>query len=645
MRRELKGSDAARTPAAKGSFLGRATIARCSLVSSIAGLLLVFSVLLCRANDEVRGVLILDGRAPGNMSPGYAEFPRAFRNTLAGKTRVRVYAINLGLDEFSGPKYVNLLKGYIRDKYRDVPISVLFAISPPALEIALQLQSEEWREAPVVFAGVDENSASRIVSASGSTNVTGRTLRFSLAKSLDVARILVPDLKRVVLVGDPLQKQLFRQHFQQELKSVVDLTFIDLTGLPLATVKSRIANLPNDVAIIYTTLTDDGAGTELLSLDALGVIAEAANRPIIVDIDNRIGRGGTGGYVVSAAQSGEEGARLVQRLFEGEVAARIPITASDATRLVFDWRQLQRWDVDEARLPASSDIRFREQSAWDQYRLQIILLMGAIFVQGALIVALLYEDRRRRRAEAYSLELSSDLAHVNRVATAGELAASIAHEVRQPLAAIVARGNAGLNWLKRAAPDLDKVRNALENVVENGHRADEVLQNVRDILSKQNTRRVPVNVNRVVQEVLVLANSKILEKGIRVVTRFPENPPPNVVANRVQLQQVLLNLIMNAVEAMESENVDCRVLTLTTEIDSGGHVLIMVRDSGPGVASGQLDNIFKSFFTTKPNGMGVGLAICKTIVEAHAGQLKAMPAVPTGMVFTIDLPLFRKKQH
>jgi signal transduction histidine kinase len=609
----------------------------------IAGFLADIVATPSSAEAEPRSVLILDGRASASLSPGYAELIRAFRDALAAKSRARIYAINLDSNEFSGHRYVNLLKDYIREKYRNIPISVLFAISPAALELALQLQAEDWHSTSIVFAAVDESSADRMISSSGSTKVTGRTLRFSLSKSLEVAHILVPDLKRIALIGDPLQKQVFRQHFQAELKAVpADLEVIDLTGLPLATVKSRIADLPSDAAIVYTSITDDGAGRTLLPLETLEVIAEAANRPIVVDVDNRIGRGGTGGFVVSAPRTGEEAAQLTQRLFEGEAAAGIPITPSDAMTLAFDWRQLKRWNVDEAKLPASSEIRFREQSAWEQYRLQIVLLIGAILMQGALIVALLKEDRRRRRAEARTLELSSDLAHVNRVATAGELTASIAHEVRQPLAAIVARGNAGLNWLRRETPDLDKVRSALENVVESGHRADEVLQNMRAMLAKQNTRRVLVNVNTVVQEVLVLAAGKISEKGVRIVTSFPEDPPPNVVANRVQLQQVLLNLIMNAVEAMDAPKRGDRVLTLATEINQSGHVLIMVRDSGPGIASDQLDNIFKSFFTTKPNGMGIGLAICKTIVEAHAGKLKAMPGAPMGMVFTIELPLFGK---
>jgi signal transduction histidine kinase len=181
--------------------------------------------------------------------------------------------------------------------------------------------------------------------------------------------------------------------------------------------------------------------------------------------------------------------------------------------------------------------------------------------------------------------------------------------------------------------------------VDNGHRADEVLQNTRAIFSRQETRQTPLNVNRLIREVLVLTSGRIAEKNVKLTTNYAHNPLPIVNGNRVQLQQVLLNLIMNAVEAMDSSGTADRVLTLATEVDRSGHVLIIVRDSGPGIAADQLDSIFKSFFTTKPGGMGVGLSICKTIIEAHAGELKAIPGEPRGMVFTIRLPLYAKRQR
>lgn len=633
-----------RASAAAGMLSSDCGIAKRSLAFLIVGLTIALSSAPCRAEALPRSVLILDESGPGGLNPGYAEISRAFRERLLARSQAHIYAMNLDFSIFSGPRYEATLKSYLQDKYQDVPIGVLLAVGSSALAFALQVRSEQRPDVPIVFVAADQASVIKLVDPAAAMNVTGRTLRFSLAKSIEIARTLVTNLKQIALVGDPLEKQPFRRHFIEELPRVAaDLTLIDLTGLPLADVKKRVADLPNDTAVIYTAITHDGVETTYLPYEAVQAVAEVANRPIVVDVDNRIGRGATGGFVVGPAVLGQEAADLVLRILDGEIASQIPIVVSDAMTPMFDWRQLERWGVDEAQLPPGSEIRFREASAWEQYRLQIMLVIATILLQSALIAGLLYEDRRRRSAEARSLELSTDLAHVNRVATAGELAASIAHEIKQPLAAIVARGSAGLNWLNRPMPDLDKVRSALQNIVDMGHRADDVLRNTRAMFGKEDTPQEALNINNVIREVLALISNRITENGISLVTGFSYNPPPIVRGHRVQLQQVLLNLIMNAIEAMSSMGAGQRTLTLATQVSQSGRVLITVRDTGPGIAAGQIDMIFKSFFTTKPNGMGVGLSICKTIVEAHGGELKAILGQPTGMLFTIDLPLRRKR--
>ncbi len=626
------------------AVLHAAAVAKLSLTFLIASLIAGLSSVGSRAETLPRSVLILDESGPIALNPGYTEISKAFRSTLIAKAPARIYAVNLDFQEFSGPEYDATLRKYLADKYRDVPIGVLLAVGSSALAFAVQARSELWPNTPIVFVAADEEVAAQILATI--SNVTGRTLRFSLARSVELARAIMPGLKQVVLVGDPFDKQPFRRHFKEEVRqAAADLTLIDLTGLPLAEVKKRVSALPDDAVILYTAMTNDGAGTTVIPSEVSQAIADVANRPIVIDVDNRIGRGGTGGRVVIPALVGEEAAQLVLRIFDGESAAQIPIAISDAMRPVFDWRQLKHWGVDETRLPPESDIRFREPTGWEQYRTQIIVVLLTVLFQSGLIGVLLYEDRRRRQAEARSLSLSSELAHVNRVATAGELAASIAHEIRQPLAAIVARGSAGLNWLKRAPPDMDKVRSALENIVENGHRADEVLKNTRAMFQKEETPQIRLNINSLVGEVLAHTTHILEARQIKLRTDFVETRLPMVRVNRAQLQQVLLNLIMNAIEAMGAVPSGDRLLTLRTEINDAGRVLVTVQDSGPGIAPEHLDRIFKSFFTTKPSGMGLGLSICKSIVESHGGTLKAMPGVPSGMVFTIDLRLSRRLQR
>jgi C4-dicarboxylate-specific signal transduction histidine kinase len=227
---------------------------------------------------------------------------------------------------------------------------------------------------------------------------------------------------------------------------------------------------------------------------------------------------------------------------------------------------------------------------------------------------------------------------MNRLATAGQLSASIAHEIRQPLAAIASSGSAGLNWLNKKVPDLEEVRIALQTVVRQSHRADDVIKGVRAMFSHDSTVWTKVNVNEIVEQVLALMSRNIAANSIRLNTQLTDNPPPLVMADPVQLQQLILNLIMNAVEAMTETDRGARMLNVETRFDQTGSVILTIADSGPGFDAKVAANLFSPFLTTKTRGMGMGLSICKSIVERHGGQLTAVSIEPHGALLTIVLP-------
>jgi signal transduction histidine kinase len=237
----------------------------------------------------------------------------------------------------------------------------------------------------------------------------------------------------------------------------------------------------------------------------------------------------------------------------------------------------------------------------------------------------------------------NELARMNRFATAGELSASIAHEVSQPLAAISASGEAGLILLNGRNPNLDEVRKALEAVIEGSHHADDVLKSVRAMFKHESTARTKVNLNELIGQVITVAAGPIYSNNIVLQTNLTDDVPPLVTADPVQLQQVILNLVMNAVEAMSHSGHRMRILALRTEADhSAGTVLVRVVDSGPRVHPEMVKKMFQPFFTTKSSGMGMGLSICQTIVEAHGGLLTATPNNRHGMEFQIILPLYQR---
>src|SRR5208283_1792847 len=221
------------------------------------------------------------------------------------------------------------------------------------------------------------------------------------------------------------------------------------------------------------------------------------------------------------------------------------------------------------------------------------------------------------------------LAHANRVAAMGQLTASIAHEVNQPIAATVTNAQAGLRWLGAEPPNLDEVRQAFSRIVRDGARAGAVVDRIRALIKGGPQRDERVEINAAIREVIELTHSETVKNGVSVQTELAEGLPL-VRGDRVELQQVILNLILNAVEAMSETSEGSRELLIGAGTTESGEVLVAVRDSGPGLAPAALENLFKAFHTTKPKGMGLGLTICRSIIEAHGGRLWASDNAPHG---------------
>ena len=246
----------------------------------------------------------------------------------------------------------------------------------------------------------------------------------------------------------------------------------------------------------------------------------------------------------------------------------------------------------------------------------------------------------RKQAEDALHQAQAELARVSRITTMEQLAASIAHEVNQPLAAVVASGNACLNWLSTSPPNLPKARHAVERIVRDANRASDVLKRVRALLKKALFIKSALNVNEVIQEVLVLVGGELRKRGVEVSTQLDFNPP-SVKADFVQLQQVLLNLVMNAIESMAATTDRPRLLQIQSRRhDLAGRraILVAVRDSGVGLSADGMTRVFEAFYSTKPEGMGMGLWICRSIIEAHGGQLTAQANDGVGATFQFSLP-------
>jgi PAS domain S-box-containing protein len=309
-----------------------------------------------------------------------------------------------------------------------------------------------------------------------------------------------------------------------------------------------------------------------------------------------------------------------------------------------DWRDRDARTVAELKMIGAVQPFEKEYFRKDGSRLPV-LIGGALFEEssneGVSFVLDLTERRRAetalRESEEALREALGQLAHANRVATMGQLTASIAHEVNQPIAASVTNAQAALRWLGNHPPNLEEVVHALGRIVENGKRAGDVIGRIRALVKKEPPRRRRFDLNEAVRHVVALIRTEVLRQGVSLRTEFARSLP-SMKGDRVQLQQVVLNLIMNSVEAMSGTSEGERELTISTE-KASGTVVVAVRDSGPGLDPQCMDRLFEAFYTTKSSGMGMGLAICRSIIEDHGGRLWATANEPHGAVFQFTLPV------
>ena len=610
------------------------------MIVRIAGLILCLTALsapvrLPAAETRARSILVLDqSEARG---PFYYQIFSGLRSVLIADTQshTTLYSENLDLSRFGGPSYEESLRRHFKEKYRDRSIGVVVAIGAAALELVLRWREELWPGVPVVFELVDETDLARL---SLPPDVTGSTVRLPLADSIKAARAVVPDLDSLVLVGAPWDRQILFRNWKDEIPTAAaGLNVTEIIGLTMAETRKRVEALPPRSAILYSAIYSDGEGSFYPPATALKLIADKANRPIIVAAETFLEPGGVGGFVLVPSVIGQDAATLALRILNGESPSNIPTKVTDAIRPVFNWQQMQRWGVSESNLPPGSEIRFREPSLWENYKWQSISVAAILLVQAALISILLHERRKRNDAELEARRRMTGLAHVNRQATAGELSSSIAHELNQPLGAILTNAETAELMLESASPDLSEIKEILADIRRDDLRASEVIHRMRSLLKRTPFETKDVDLNETMREAFELLSAQASARDI--VLYLQASPGAlHVKGDPVQLQQVILNLIVNSMDAMGATP-DGRTVIGRTEMNGESLAVISISDSGPGIPQDKLNEVFDPFFTTKKKGMGIGLSIARTIVQAHKGRIWAENQTGGGAVFRLLLPL------
>jgi PAS domain S-box-containing protein len=668
---------------------------------------------------------------------------------------LEVFSEYLDLARFPAARYGDDIVRYLRAKYGTRKPDVLIAVTNTALQFVLDHRDELFSGVPIVFTAVDHRE---VEGREMPPNVAGLWTAWDYQRTLELALQLQPKTREVICVaGTGVEDQAYNNEARKVLERFATHVRVRwLDKLPLPAVMDEAARLPLDSVVLYIPMLRDGAGQSVSPFEVVRQLAEASRVPVYGLSRPQLEQGIIGGALVDFSEIGSKTAALALRVLAGE---RLPVlSAPDPTiyALLINWRALKKWHVSESRIPEEAKVLYREPSLWQKHPRLILATAAILVLQSLLIVGLIVQRSRWKRAEEslrdaaeaanvgiwvwdvvrdkiwitdkgralfgigsdarldyasltarvhpkdraardaaikhalqnegeYALEYRvvlsdgqvrwiagrgrvefgggkplrmrgvsfditerrqaeleaarqrNELAHRSRVTLLGELSGSLAHELNQPLGAIVTNANAALRSLGRDRMTREKFREVLEDIVADGRRAGDVIRGIKGMLRKEDGTRQLVSLNDVIAQTLRLTQSDALAHECAVLTEF--HPAlPKVEADVVQLQQVFLNLIMNAFEASKDVLKLQRRVIIRTERDGDDAVRACVRDFGAGLPAEASERIFEQFFSTKREGMGMGLFISRSIVAAHGGTLWAENAKGGGAQFWLRLP-------
>ncbi len=485
-----------------------------------------------------------------------------------------------------------------------------------------------------MFAAVDERF---LRDAPLGENETAVAVVNDYPRLVDEILQLLPQTKQVFMVaGSGQLSKFWRRQLDEEFKRFHDrLTFVWSEELSLAEIVRHCASLPRDSAIFYLTFGTDAQGGAYADERVLAELHATSTAPLFGMQSVYFGAGVVGGTMMSIDTLARNTADVAVRLLNGAPPRSVNVPPQRPGQPVFDWRELERWGIPESRLPPGSVVRYRAPSLWSAYKGTVLSAVGVLAVQSLLIVGLLYQRRARRRAETESRRNLALAADASRRETISALTSSIGHELGQPLGSIRVNAQALQMMVTGNRATSDTIGEILSDIETQSVRATQIIDRHRTMLKSHQLEKKPIDLHAVIDETLALVSHDMTTRQVSATVNHSSSPSV-IDGDQVLLQQVFVNLVMNAMDAMAETPPARRHVTISCDVRATD-VDVSVCDTGPGLPAEIIGTLFTPFVTTKARGLGIGLTIVRSIVDAHGGTIVARNNPEGGATFTVTL--------
>lgn len=573
--------------------------------------------------------------------PASLVFGRTFRDTLQNLApgKVTYFSESVDAPNFNIQQMESEMVALYKKKYAKQEIDLVVGVSAEIAEFLEKYRNTLWPNAEIMFIGAHTSNIKRTAAISRHPYVAWDT---DVHGTLELVQRLQPDARRLVVIGGTTSfDNTMIEDAKEALSGNTRWAVEYWTGYSQAELRERLAALPKDTAVIYTTLFKDAAGQTAYPRNALDAIAAQASVPVYGMFQTYIGHNLTAGSLVDFQDMGKDSAALALRVLKRE---QLPVSEMQSiiqSHCFADAKRVDSYGLSLKNLPSGCDIQNPLRNLWTDYKAAVLTAIAVILLQAITIGAMFWQKRRRAAAE-FQTELSrQELRRAMRFASMGELTASIAHEINQPLGAILSNAEAAEMMLSNGSAKPEDLKAILSDIRRDDQRAHDVVNRLRGLLANAEPKLAPLHLHTAIQEVLTLVLPEAKRRGVLLlVSRNASNDL--VRGDPVQIQQVLINLVINAMDALELTPRPQRRIHIQTN-PAQDHLVLSVADNGCGMDETTQATIFDSLFTTKKTGLGMGLSIVRSIVDAHSGTIQVQSRPGDGSVFTVRLPLMKEE--